>query len=532
MASNETLARNAANGRNIEPGTNSGILRITWNVPSAWLENNQNTTLSLKATFMLANQHETNVTSEDPSNTPQACARAAELGSKQVLVFGRETPLTVPTGCNVTRIPNPRLSLNPAYLTPGNLQFGQGGNDETLALTSDLNGNTVAVGRTTGVLAGAALGNSDFWITKFAPNSNQPLWAHQDGSSGPDELNAVTTDADGNIYAVGSSNSDSLFLKYSSAGNLLWKSDLAGVRLPSESISLKALALDANNGSLYVAGEAIKPGDNAKRSIVIRAKATDGSGTWAWRNTPINAASTRDSGITALAITPDGELFAAGNFYQMGFLLSFGQNLTSPSTTLELSNIATPVGGGVSNESVITSMVATPVRFADCQNSFKPPGCQFGKIVIGGYLRNAKIDASTPSPKTIQAAANSIGFIAAYPADSSSFTPVRDSLQAFATPNQDLQINAVQVSNIGIYAVGTGSLGNTQHGFLAAGGVNGWKQDLNSSSNDGANSLSFRSRYGQRDLLLVGGWTTGNLDPYQNQGGKDAVIGQFTLQGR
>ncbi len=120
-------------------------------------------------------------------------------------------------------------------------------NDYGKAISTDANGNILVTGvfsssnitfGTTAALTGA--GNDDIFVAKYDASGNA-LWAARAGGTNNDEGNGIITDANGNVYAIGSFRSTSItfgsttinntsnsgyywlfIVKYNSAGTVLW----------------------------------------------------------------------------------------------------------------------------------------------------------------------------------------------------------------------------------------------------------------------------------------------------------------------
>jgi hypothetical protein len=95
--------------------------------------------------------------------------------------------------------------------------------------------NIYVVGSTTGALAGSSKGNSDAFIRKYDPSGNV-VWTRQFGTSATDYAHDVAVDSSGNVYVAGTTygslananggGSDMFLRKYSPSGSVLWTKQL------------------------------------------------------------------------------------------------------------------------------------------------------------------------------------------------------------------------------------------------------------------------------------------------------------------
>ena len=173
------------------------------------------------------------------------------------------------------------LSVNNYAQTPGwFLAKGYGGSreDKGNAITVDASGNFYIVGdymSASLVLGSSTLTNINLTSTNLfivkVDGSGNVIWAKGFGDAGNDYAKSVKTDASGNVFVVGSFNSDSitfdggtnylknacqgcgwedLFIaKFTSTGDLLWAKKAGGVDWEYAN----SVAVD-NNGNVFVAG--------------------------------------------------------------------------------------------------------------------------------------------------------------------------------------------------------------------------------------------------------------------------------------
>ncbi|KOP27378.1 hemolysin [Hapalosiphon sp. MRB220] len=81
-------------------------------------------------------------------------------------------------------------------------QFGTSGDDASLSMKVDSNGNIFLVGYTDKNLGGSNVGSNDAWVAKYDSNGNQ-LWIQQFGTSKSDIATSIILDEVGNVYVTG-----------------------------------------------------------------------------------------------------------------------------------------------------------------------------------------------------------------------------------------------------------------------------------------------------------------------------------------
>lgn len=141
--------------------------------------------------------------------------------------------------------------------------FGSFRDDWAKGVATDTSGNIYVAGITQGDLDGNTnpSGLNDFFVVKF-DSAGVKQWTRQLGSTGSEEANSVATDANGNVYVVGSTNggldgytvvgADDLFIvKYNSAGVKQWSRELGSGQY--EYTSARGVATDTY-GNVYVVG--------------------------------------------------------------------------------------------------------------------------------------------------------------------------------------------------------------------------------------------------------------------------------------
>jgi hypothetical protein len=82
-------------------------------------------------------------------------------------------------------------------------QFGTSGSDIVQAVATDADGNVCVAGYTYGSLDGQPhAGLTDLFVTKYDPQGHR-LWTRQLGTSRLDQANGIATDSRGNVYVTG-----------------------------------------------------------------------------------------------------------------------------------------------------------------------------------------------------------------------------------------------------------------------------------------------------------------------------------------
>ncbi len=160
-------------------------------------------------------------------------------------------------------------------------QFGSGRPDSGIAITTDINGNTILIGDTVEALPGYRnAGSSDIIVAKYDSDGNQ-LWERQLGTFRHDNSRGITTDANGNITVAGDTqaafpghtnagSTDIILIKYDPDGNQLWTTQFG----TSKHDSARGITTDANgNTTLVGETEGALPGHtNAGNTDIILAK--------------------------------------------------------------------------------------------------------------------------------------------------------------------------------------------------------------------------------------------------------------------
>lgn len=226
--------------------------------------------------------------------------------------------------------------------------FSGTGNEYPESIKCDQSGNVIIGGRfdgTTDLNPGAAAfsktsaGSGDCYLVKLDQNGTF-LWAQTFGGTGLDRINAVTSDANGNVYAAGYfantvdfdpgpgvnnittvAGSDFFVSKFDQAGNYQWTKTF-GAALSDYAYGV---ATD-NAGNVYIVGEFSSDsldanpdaGVNMLYNYTITGSyfegyliALDSTGSYLWSNTMKGSASDYARGVT---VTSNQEIIVGGYF--------------------------------------------------------------------------------------------------------------------------------------------------------------------------------------------------------------------------
>jgi hypothetical protein len=184
-----------------------------------------------------------------------------------------------------------------APATPWSKQLGTSGEDHARAVALDGAGNVYVAGFTDGAISGAtSAGAEDILVIKLDPDGKQ-LWARQLGSAGRELVLGMAVDAQGQVYAAGSTTGDlkgqnagndgtckdtncpDLFVvKLSSSGSPLWTQQLG----TKGDDTANGIALDATG--VYVTGKTAGDLDGHKSAgwndVFLIKYSLDGSKLW------------------------------------------------------------------------------------------------------------------------------------------------------------------------------------------------------------------------------------------------------------
>jgi hypothetical protein len=193
---------------------------------------------------------------------------------------------------------------------------GSASGDSVATLAADAAGNVIVAGVTLGSIGKPNEGGEDIFIIKYS-SAGEVLWRRQKGSPKSDRVESVATDPNGNITAVGYTNGwlfgrkagqwDAFVISYSADGAVRWKHQLG----TDTSDFARAVVADA-------AGNVIVGATLESDCVLIKYEA-DGSETW---RRLVRSGRTEFTGIT---LAPGGTLVVAGS--TGGFEAPTGQDV-------------------------------------------------------------------------------------------------------------------------------------------------------------------------------------------------------------
>lgn len=199
-----------------------------------------------------------------------------------------------------------------SYNGPGN------GNDNSVSLAMDVNGNVIITGSS--VASGTGI---DFATLKYS-DTGEMLWQRRFASSAntsPDEPKSITTDLNGNIYVTGTSvefySYDYLTVKYSPSGDELWTRRYNG---PSAFNFDEPRSITTDNSeNVFVAG--LSEGTGSMDDIVIIKY--DATGNEIWLNR-YNSPAGRNDVANNISVDVSGNIIVSGFIAGTSSLNDFG----------------------------------------------------------------------------------------------------------------------------------------------------------------------------------------------------------------
>jgi Ca2+-binding RTX toxin-like protein len=355
----------------------------------------------------------------------------------------------------------------------------------------------------------------------------------QIGTSGVEIPTAITTDAAGNVYTFGVTNSvlgaasngsyDFILTKYDNQGNFKWAKQLGSNRFDTPSFGMKT---DNSGQNVFVIGSFVQTG--------VVWKFDSETGTEKWRNefniratdnvtwlTDVTVDDTGNSYVSGLALKADSSPNATFPFEDDSFVAKFNPD----GQRVWLQEFGTSPNGSFPpfDEAYGISLYKDPVTG---KNSIYTTGWTFGDF--SGAVRSGKYD----------------GFIAKY--------DDQGVLQDFSPPNGGQKINQYGTPEIefawdvandregNVYTFGrtTGDFGGPRQGkedvFLArtsSDGVKEWVVQFGTSEVD---SVYFGGmEIDAQNNIFLAGFTSGNLEGANtNKGSFDAWIARYNTAGQ
>jgi hypothetical protein len=188
--------------------------------------------------------------------------------------------------------------------------------DAAAGVSTDADGAVLVAGDTSGSLAGDAAGWGDAFLAKYTP-AGELDWARQLGTTEPDAAAALSPDPSGAVFVAGytrgalqaersSHDADAFVARYSSAGELLWITQLGS----SPGYEEFATGVSAAAGEVYVAGYTFGAlqGDSQGSADAFVAKLS-GQGEVLWIRQQGGAG---HDAAAALRVADDGNVVVAG----------------------------------------------------------------------------------------------------------------------------------------------------------------------------------------------------------------------------
>jgi hypothetical protein len=196
--------------------------------------------------------------------------------------------------------------------------IGTAGDDYIQAVAVDANHNVYVAGATTGSLGGPNQGGSDAWVAKYDPSFNR-VWVAQLGGAGDQIAYGVAVDSSGNVFIAGSTTTaitgsatylggahDAFFAKYSSAGSLMWASEVG----TSSDDSAYAIALDSAGNPIVAGSTTGGYGYQPQGGIdAWVGKYTAAYGSYLWARL---LGSPTDEWVTGVAVDASGNVYITG----------------------------------------------------------------------------------------------------------------------------------------------------------------------------------------------------------------------------
>ncbi len=199
-------------------------------------------------------------------------------------------------------------------------QFGTSASDVATGVGLDLSGNILVVGDTQGAFPGLTnAGGEDVFVRKYAGDGTE-IWTREFGSSAADYGYAMSTDTNGDVFAVGATygalpgqtyggSGDAFVRKYGPDGTALWTRQFGST---ASEVAMGA-SVDASY-NLFIAGytDGTLPGQThvGDADAFVREYASNGTVLW----TQQFGSSSWDQ-AECVSVGPSGDVFVAGLTY-------------------------------------------------------------------------------------------------------------------------------------------------------------------------------------------------------------------------
>jgi hypothetical protein len=419
--------------------------------------------------------------------------------------------------------PNSPSFANPKHLKTQPLnslrthQFGTLEDDSVQALTVDAQQNLFVLGETNGALNGPNLGGSDLFVGKFAADGS-PLWKSHLGTTYTEFARALLVRPDGTLL-VATYNEDLAqvnLIKLNSAGGVIWQGQ---VLLTNEAnLNVSGLVQDASH-NVYLAGSSVGTQRNASTDALIAmysSASIDQNSTLpapTWFNT-FSSAGINDDTIRGMTFDSSQNLVMAGTTegaFGMGTSAGKKDLFVAKFQASELGQTSAPGSLAITQSGTTNDEEASAIA-ADSN----------GNVYVTGVTNGGSGTGS----------AHDSGFLQRF---DSGLTAKWTSALA-TNNNSDAENLALTVDQNRIYVTGktSGPIGTTVHAGASdmtvarfeTDGSRTWLKQFGTPSSDAGQAIVVRN-----GRVIVGGYSGEGLNGQVPIGKQDAVLIDMSLLG-